>query len=215
MSEQEQRLLSTDPDEWRTYWQEQGMPWRIEPEIDEQRQQFLAERRAMAPDLVHGVYPFSGIMLSRADIEWLLATHVSLGVWGPVVWDEEKDKPNEERRVGLDVRGAHLEGIRLELLPLARLHGGLSLAELGETTHVRDLTEMAQALDKAAVHLERAFLFDTELTDAELQGAHLEGADLIITRLEKARLSWAHFEFARLMGSRGRFLTGKKGVGCS
>ncbi len=49
--------------------------WRTEPEIDTERQRYLAERRAIAPDIEQGIYPFRGIKLSRADVEWLLATH--------------------------------------------------------------------------------------------------------------------------------------------
>ena len=68
------------------------MPWRTEPEIDETRQQFLAERRAVKPDLERGIYPFRGEVgskqLSSADLEWLLATHENGGMVGAVEWEE-------------------------------------------------------------------------------------------------------------------------------
>lgn len=34
---------------WMDYWAAQGMPWRTEPETDEERQRYLAERRAIQP----------------------------------------------------------------------------------------------------------------------------------------------------------------------
>ena len=37
--EPHQRPAINDRDAWRAYWQTQGMPWRTEPEIDEERQQ--------------------------------------------------------------------------------------------------------------------------------------------------------------------------------
>jgi uncharacterized protein YjbI with pentapeptide repeats len=199
-STEPQRPNINEREAWPVYWQAQGMTWRGEPEIDEQRQQFLAERRDIVPDLVRGVFPFGGITLTRGDIEWLLATHVSLGVYGPVVWDEEKVKPDEQRRVGLDLRGAHLEGLVLALLPLARLRGGLSMRELNQS-QTTNLTDTALALDRAAVHMEKAILYLAELTDAQLQGAHLEQANLISAHLEKASLSWAHIDYANLSGT--------------
>ena len=52
---------------WRAYWQARGIPWRIEPEIDKERCEFLAERRSIAPNIKHNIYPFSGVSLTRAD----------------------------------------------------------------------------------------------------------------------------------------------------
>jgi hypothetical protein len=40
-----QRPITDDREAWRTYWPAQGMPWRTEPEIPEEQQQFLARRR--------------------------------------------------------------------------------------------------------------------------------------------------------------------------
>jgi hypothetical protein len=37
------------------------MPWRMQPEIDQQRQQFLAERQVVQPDIEKGSYPFGGV----------------------------------------------------------------------------------------------------------------------------------------------------------
>jgi hypothetical protein len=50
-------------------------PWRTEPEIGPERQEQLTLCLAKTPDITHGIYPFKGIKLSRADVEWLLAAH--------------------------------------------------------------------------------------------------------------------------------------------
>src|SRR2546422_11418207 len=70
-----QRPANDDKEAWKAYWKEQGQPWRTEPEIDAVRQKYLAERRAIVPDIEKGIYPFKDIRLTRADVEWLLATH--------------------------------------------------------------------------------------------------------------------------------------------
>src|SRR5947209_1456240 len=77
MSEQDNGQLSTlqrpttnNQGEWKAYWKQQGQPRRTEPEIGEGRQRYLNERRQSSADS-----PFKDIGLSRADVEWLLATH--------------------------------------------------------------------------------------------------------------------------------------------
>lgn len=67
------RPETDDPGAWRTYWQTTGALWRSEPEIGAPRQAFLRERLEIAPDIQGGVYPFGGISLTRADVEWLIA----------------------------------------------------------------------------------------------------------------------------------------------
>ena len=69
-----QRPTTDDPNTWKAYWNAQGWSWRTEPEIDAERQKFLAKRRAIVPDIGKGIYPFKDIEpeLTRADIEWLL-----------------------------------------------------------------------------------------------------------------------------------------------
>src|SRR5437660_5877911 len=74
-------------------------PWRKEPEIDLTRQRFLAERRSIIPDPEHGIYPYKGLELSRADIEWLLTTHRSGSFIGPVDWNDI----NQRDREGIDL----------------------------------------------------------------------------------------------------------------
>src|SRR5258706_15334487 len=70
---------------WRKYWIAVSQPWRTEPEIDDERRQFLAERQAITPNIGQDVYPFKGVGLARADVGWLLATHAGgrgAGGWG-------------------------------------------------------------------------------------------------------------------------------------
>src|SRR5579859_5570891 len=54
---------------WSTYWEKQGYPWRTEPEIDKERQEYLAWRRSTLPDIECGSYPFKDVKLKRADVE--------------------------------------------------------------------------------------------------------------------------------------------------
>src|SRR2546429_693143 len=46
-----QRPTTDDPNAWKTYWETQAQPWRTEPEIDAERQKYLAERRNIEPDI--------------------------------------------------------------------------------------------------------------------------------------------------------------------
>lgn len=180
-------------DSWNAYWTAEGMPWRTEPEVDEARQVYLAERRAVKPDIERSFYPFrdenGGIRLTRADIEWLLATHVSKGKRGPVDWGDVYDR----ERDGVDLRGALLQHVDLAGLPLARMLGGLGRKE-------RDSASVEQR-QAAAIHLELANLHDTHFEDAVLSDAHLEGARLAgtfghRTHMERTKLTEAHLEGA-------------------
>src|SRR5260370_10105651 len=114
-----QRPTNEDREAWKAYWQARGQLWRTEPEIDGERQKYLAERRSIVPDIEKGIYPFKDIKLSRADVEWLLATHENRR--GPVDWSDESQRERE----GLDLRGADLRKVDLNHLPLARIRAGL------------------------------------------------------------------------------------------
>jgi hypothetical protein len=82
-----QRPTTDDRQAWKAFWKAQGQPWRIESEIDTERQQYLTEFRSIKPDWERGIYPFKDIKLNRADIEWLLATHENGR--GPIDWSKE------------------------------------------------------------------------------------------------------------------------------
>jgi hypothetical protein len=155
------------------------MPWRTEPEISEEQQRYLAERRAIQPDIEKGIYPFKDIKLDRADVEWLLATHESDGMRGPVDWQDKKQR----RREGLDLRGANLHSADLGHLPLACLRGSLTWEEQPEGS--------GDGVDAAAIQLQRA----------RLQGAHLENAVLREGRLASADLRDAVMTGANLYGA--------------
>ena len=211
---QPQRPPVHDHDAWRIYWHAQNQPWRTEPEIDTKRQQELARCRAIAPDIKESIYPFKGMKLSRADVEWLLATHE--GGRGPINWND----PQQRGRRGLDLRGADLRNADLQRLPLACIHGGLTRVEeydaseeqwtgaavRMEGAQLREAHLEGADLSKAylegtllrSVYLQEANLRNANLQRAHLPLAHLEGADLRKAHLVGAILFRAHLEAARL-----------------
>ena len=184
-SQQSIRPPRDDRAAWLAYWQEQDQPWRTEPEISPARRAELEKRRAFVPDVKKGIYPFKGMKLDRADVEWLLATHDG----GPVKWSDEKERERE----GLDVRGADLQHADLHQLPLTRLCGGLTFDEW--------LTATEEQLNSAAVLMRGADLFGAQLEGADLSEAQLKGADLSRAQLEGASLSEAQLEGASLVGA--------------
>ncbi len=178
-----QRPTTDDTEAWKVYWKAQGQPWRTEPEIDNERQKILAERHRITPDIERGIYPFKDMRLSRADVEWLLATHAVLGT---VDWKDVLLREHE----GIDVRGANLAHTDLSYLPLALLRGGLNYREWEHATE--------EQRNGAAVRLEGADLKDASLKGASLRGAHLEGAYLRWVQFEGADLMCASLEGAYL-----------------
>jgi uncharacterized protein YjbI with pentapeptide repeats len=176
-----QRPLPADRDGWHIYWREQNQGWRTEPEIDTERQAYLASHRVIKPNIRQGIYPFKDIKLSRADVEWLLATHHAGR--GPLFFEAPPEGPHMR---GLDLRGADLRFADLHRLPLSGLRGGLSAAQWFDAT--------LEQRETAAVHLEGANLCRAILQGASLRSAHLEGADLSFARLERATLRSAHLE---------------------
>jgi hypothetical protein len=157
-----QHPANDDKEAWKAYWEAHGQSWRSEPEIDTERQKFLDERRRVPPDIKQGIYPLKDIepKLTRADVEWLLATHENGR--GPVEWSDE----NQRDREGLDLRAADVRSIDLHDLPLARLRGGLSRNECFSI-------KTAEERYMAGLHLE----------GANLSGAHLEGTDFYSAHL--------------------------------
>jgi uncharacterized protein YjbI with pentapeptide repeats len=189
MADEQSRLETQQPPTgergaWRAWWQARGQPWRQEPEITADRARFLAQRRGVAPNIGQGSYPFSEQRLTRADVEWLLATHEDNR--GPIDWREEEQRTRD----GLDLRGADLRRADLRGLPLARLRGGAS----GGTDEQQE---------QAAIHLEGANLAGAQLQGAELRQAHLEGADLRKAALESANLASAYLTGADLREAQG------------
>jgi uncharacterized protein YjbI with pentapeptide repeats len=158
------------------FWAGHGQPWRTEPEIAADRQAMLAARRAITPDVGRGEFPFTGVRLARADLEWLLATHEDGR--GQV----DPDDARQRGRVGLDLRGADLSHARLSNLPLARTAGDATRRT------VRDLTEEQRR--RAAI----------DLHGADLAGAHLEGSSLDCANLERAALRGCRLDGASLWG---------------
>ena len=174
-----QRPVNDDKEAWKAYWETQEQPWRTEPEIDDERKKYLATCYTIVPDIEKGIYPFKGIKLSRADIEWLLAKQVEQN--GIIKWDYTY----QGRCKGLDLRGADLRSADLHSLSLGCICGGLS--RVGEVNP-------ALKAQGAAVHLEEANLSNVHLEGADLMGAHLEGANLYGAHLEGADLYGAHLE---------------------
>ncbi len=197
-----QQSMPTSPEEWHIHWQKQHQPWRTEPEISLERQRELSKRRAIVPDIEKGLYPFGGMRLSRADIEWLLATHEDGR--GPVDWSDESQRERE----GLDLRGADLRRLNLSGLPLARVYArGCHWSYATEDQHEAALVHLEGASLVSAhlegaflayAHLQNADLSSAYLQDALLRSAHLERAWLYNTHLESANLRLAHLEGASL-----------------
>src|SRR5439155_12820512 len=201
-------------------------PWRTEPEIGQERQELLRRCLATTPDITRGIYPFKGVKLSRADVEWLLAAQENeRGLTAP--------SNEQQNRQGLDLRGADLRYVDLHALPLARLRGSLTRQEWDDATaeqraaaavlltgadlsevHLEEAELIGTDLEKvslheahlekahlARAHLQRAFLARAHLQEADLSEARLEKADLSEVRLQGAILRWAHLEQAYLNGA--------------
>src|SRR5947209_7341165 len=161
---------TNDPEAWKKYWETQGQKWRTAPEICKEQQKYLNEKRGIKPNRKLCIYPFKDIKLTRADIEWLLATHD--GERGPVDWSIEK----ERERKGLDLRGANLQGVDLSGLPLARLRAGFDPDDWEIDNWTTKSTWRER--EAASVHLEGTNLSRTQLQGAALWRAYMEEVDL-------------------------------------
>jgi uncharacterized protein YjbI with pentapeptide repeats len=190
---------TNDDRAWHAYWQAQAQPWRTEPEIDIERQQYLDEHLTIKErEWEH--YPFKDIVLDRADIEWLLAKY-----------NDERGFPEQsyhllQKRNGLDLRGADLRKVDLHDLPLKGVdlyNAHLEGTDLREV-HLERANLSAAYLHDAFLynaHLEDAYLSEAQLNGADLRAAYLEGADLSEACLESADLSEAHLERTNLKGA--------------
>jgi uncharacterized protein YjbI with pentapeptide repeats len=166
---------------WGAYWQALGQPWRTEPTIAPERQTELAERRKLRPKVAGRRFPFAGMRLSRADVEWLLATHQG----GRKSIDPEDH--SQRNRHGVDLRRADVAGVDLSGLPLIHLWGGSatmsSLASRGAD----------------AARMRGTVLVGADLRGATLCWVDLTGANLTNATLQHADLRWANFTNARLV----------------
>jgi uncharacterized protein YjbI with pentapeptide repeats len=186
------RPTESDPEAWKPYWEGRGQPWRTEPEISTGRQEELAQYRSIVPNIEKGIYPFKGMKLTRAEIEWLLATHDAGR--GPVDWSDKRQRD----RQGLDLRGADLRSVNLSGLPLARMSGGGRYWTYGTAEQYEGALAHMEGASFAYAHLEGASLAHSHLEMADLSSAHLEHADLHRAHLEGASLANAHLERAGL-----------------
>lgn len=193
--------MNDDKEAWKIYWKAQDQPWRTEPEIDTERQKYLAKRREIEPYFEQGIYPFKDIKLNRADVEWLLATHENGR--GPVDWSDVN------QREGLDLRGANLCQEDLRGLPLVRLRGGLTFTEwyFGTQQERSDAAaQMEQINFKEAqldgvifggAQLQGTNFYDAQLQGGDFTGAQLQGANFSSANLWRAMLSMAQLEEAK------------------
>src|SRR6266700_2557182 len=185
---------------WHAYWQAQAQPWRTQPEIGIERQQYLDEHLTIK-EREWERYPFKDIILDRDDVEWLLANYN----------DERRFTGQSyqllQKRNGLDLRGADLRKVDLHDLPLKGVD--LYNAHLEET----DLREVhLERANLSAAYLQDAYLYNAHLEDAYLSEAHLNRADLRAAHLEGTDLSGAHLEGSNLSGAFFTSVTNLKGV---
>ncbi|OLD80477.1 MAG: hypothetical protein AUG54_05205 [Ktedonobacter sp. 13_1_20CM_4_53_7] len=173
-----QRPAHEDTEAWETYWKAQGEPWRTEPEIEPERQKYLAERRSITPDIWKGIYPFKDIKLNLHGLP--LAC-----LLGGLKANEWLQASQEQRRMA----ALHLESANLSF---ANLQGAyLASAYL-------------ERADLFSAHLERADFYEANLEGTYLRKAHLEGASLrgtfcnVATNLSDVHLGNEEFGFAFL-----------------
>ena len=181
-----QRPNTDDDRAWHDYWEAQNQPWRTEPEINVERQQYLDEHLTVK-ERAWEQYPVKDLVLDRADIEWLLANYADGREFA------EQSSQLLQKRYGLDLRGVDLRKVDLHGLPLKGVD--LYNAHLDGT----DLREVhLERANLSAAYLQEAYLYNAHLEDAYLSEAHLEGADLRAAHLEGADLGEAHLNGADL-----------------
>ncbi|HEX8035384.1 MAG TPA: pentapeptide repeat-containing protein [Ktedonobacterales bacterium] len=228
-----QRPTSNDDSEgWKAYWAAQGMPWRTEPEIEAERQRFLAEKQASGPGFDRHPYPLDGTKLGRADVEWLLATHQREGFQGPIEWRDERQRgeagagmadepkseqpaetkptpddsePTPERQA--ELQAAYEANVAAGKAPYA----GVEIRTRGELRWVMQERRWSSEVELPEGY-ERAILSGANLRDASLSGADLRGANLSSARLRGANLSAALLSGANLNSAdlRGTNLSGTR-----
>lgn len=200
MSEEPPLRIPTDDDPraWKTYWTRLGMPWRTEPEISEERQRFLARRRAIEPNIARGIYPFrtehGNTMLTRADVEWLIAA--SRPWLGPVGWDEERERARLQQ---LSYDKARVQA------QLDRARSTITDAHERTTPRLTNLDDYDIRIQGGIVlcgaDLAHVDLHGLELVGADLRFANLAGTSLVGCDLEEARLDSAILREADMRGA--------------
>jgi uncharacterized protein YjbI with pentapeptide repeats len=180
-----------DRKEWKQYWRNKGQPWRTEPEIDRTRQEEIAERRAIKPNIHKNVYPFKGILpkLTRADIEWLLATQedwlASIG---------QAYKPGHADYY-LPLLGADLRKLDLRGLPLKNVNLFKAILKDANLNNA-----CLKEIHLVQANLMNASFRKTHLEEVNFMGAHLEGADFYHAYLDRVDFGWSHLERTLFMG---------------
>jgi hypothetical protein len=201
-----QRPNANNPDAWRTYWKSLDQSWRTEPEIDANRQKYLKECLTIVPDYKQGRYPFKDVALSRADVEWLLATH--------------RDERGSVDLRASDLREVNLSGLVLRRAELRRAH--LERAEL-RRAHLEGAYLRRAHLEGAYLrraHLEGASLADAFLTSAtdlweivlgnkqvgfvSLAGVHWGEVDLSVVDWTQVNVLGDEQQAGRLKGDDGK-----------
>lgn len=190
------RPAANDRAGWRAFWDAQGQQWRTEPEARPERQALLRERMAQATG--ENPAPFAGLKMNRTDVEWLLATHESRGICGPV-----EDDPAHIRRAGVNLQGADLHQARLMGLPLARAN--LSNANLDKANLHRAHLERASFANSSCVgtvftqaRLDDASFRQANVQEAVFTEAHMESANLFEAQCQNASFYNTHLEGAYL-----------------
>jgi uncharacterized protein YjbI with pentapeptide repeats len=172
------RPVDDDRLEWNEYWKSLGQPWRTEPEISKERQDYLAERCNIKPDYSQGIIPFKDIKLSRADVEWLLLTLDNNR--GPINWNNER----QSEREGLDLSLANLCQVDLSKLPIAKCN--LSNSQIEGALFISTQLQHAKLIN---AQLYKANLFNAQLQGANLSSARLQGANLKEAEIQGANMS--------------------------
>jgi Pentapeptide repeats (8 copies) len=103
-----QRASQETQQDWEAHWKAQGQSWRREPEIDQERQQFLRQRLEIEIDEAQHIHPFQDIVLKRNDLEWLIQKRKEKSVGD----EEQPQELNLQKAIfgTIDCKGLPLEG---------------------------------------------------------------------------------------------------------
>lgn len=206
-------------------WAREGQAWRTEPEIPRERQKDLLRSLETVPDAIQGKYPFSSERLTRADLEWLLATPertlspteysveaprtiaihepgsgMSLrGMFSPKEEEGEGHyswlESGRQRSEALDIRGADISMQDLSGLPLRYIRAGMWEFVAGQSE--RWDSDMLMA---ASTNFEGCDLSNTDLYGSVLVGARFNSVRANNTSFRTA-------DMRLLQAQHGRFVS--------